>query len=68
MNARASENNSNKGTTARLNETRFGPKKKLYPIYLGPKNLDTFDALRAIAKQFSDARAFMAVPVSYTFF
>ena len=34
--------NSNKGTTARLNETRFGPKKKLSPIYLGPKNLDTF--------------------------
>ena len=34
--------NSNKGTTARLNETRFGPKKKSSPIYLGPKNLDTF--------------------------
>jgi hypothetical protein len=29
-------------TTARLNETRFGPKKKSSPIYLGPKNLDTF--------------------------
>jgi hypothetical protein len=29
--------NSNKGTTARLNETRFGPKKKSSPIYL-----DTF--------------------------
>jgi hypothetical protein len=27
--------NSNKGTTARLNETRFGPKKKSSPIYLG---------------------------------
>jgi hypothetical protein len=26
----------------RLNETRFGPKKKSSPIYLGPKNLDTF--------------------------
>jgi hypothetical protein len=26
----------------RLNETRFGPKKKASPIYLGPKNLDTF--------------------------
>jgi hypothetical protein len=25
-----------------LNETRFGPKKKSSPIYLGPKNLDTF--------------------------
>ena len=34
--------NSNKGTTARLNETRFGPKKTSSPIYLGPKNLDTF--------------------------
>jgi hypothetical protein len=33
---------SNKGTTARLNETRFGPKKKSSPIYLAPKNLDTF--------------------------
>jgi hypothetical protein len=32
----------NKGTTARLNETRFGPKNKSSPIYLGPKNLDTF--------------------------
>jgi hypothetical protein len=30
------------GTTARLNETRFGPKKKSSPIYLSPKNLDTF--------------------------
>jgi hypothetical protein len=29
-------------TTARLNETRFGSKKKSSPIYLGPKNLDTF--------------------------
>ena len=26
----------------RLNETRFGSKKKSSPIYLGPKNLDTF--------------------------
>ena len=26
----------------RLNETRFGPKKKASPIYLGPKSLDTF--------------------------
>jgi hypothetical protein len=34
--------NSNKGTTARLNETRFGPKKKSSPVYLGAKNLDTF--------------------------
>ena len=34
--------NSNKGTTARLNETRFGPKKKSSQIYLGPKNFDTF--------------------------
>ena len=34
--------NSDKGTTARLNEIRFGPKKKSSPIYLGPKNLDTF--------------------------
>jgi hypothetical protein len=34
--------NSNKGTTARLNWTRFGPKNKSSPIYLGPKNLDTF--------------------------
>ena len=34
--------NSNKGTTARLNETRFGPKNKSSPIYLYPKNLDTF--------------------------
>ena len=25
-----------------MNETRFGPKKKSSPIYLGPKNLDTF--------------------------
>jgi hypothetical protein len=30
------------GTTVRLNETRFGPKKKLSMTYLGPKNLDTF--------------------------
>jgi hypothetical protein len=30
------------GTTVRLNETRFGPKKKLSPIYLGTRNLDTF--------------------------
>jgi hypothetical protein len=34
-----------KGTAARLNETRFGPKKKSSPIYLGPKNLDTSFAL-----------------------
>jgi hypothetical protein len=34
--------NSNKGTTARLNENKFGPKKKSSPIYLDPKNLDTF--------------------------
>jgi hypothetical protein len=34
--------NSNKGTTARLNETRFGLKKKSSLIYLGPKNLDIF--------------------------
>jgi hypothetical protein len=34
--------NSNKGTTARLNETRFGPKNKSSPLYLGLKNLDTF--------------------------
>ena len=33
----ARNDNSNKGTTARLNETRFGPKKKSSPIYL-----DTF--------------------------
>ena len=33
---------SNKGTTARLNETRFGPNTKSSPIYLGPKYLDTF--------------------------
>ena len=26
----------------RLNETRFDPNKKSSPIYLGPKNLDTF--------------------------
>jgi hypothetical protein len=26
----------------RLNETRFGPKKRSSPIYLGPINLDTF--------------------------
>ena len=32
----------NKGTTARLKETRFGPNKKSSPIYLVPKNLDTF--------------------------
>ena len=25
-----------------LNETRYGPKKKSSPIYLGPKNLETF--------------------------
>jgi hypothetical protein len=29
-------------TRLRLNETRFGPKNKSSPIYLGPKNLDTF--------------------------
>jgi hypothetical protein len=29
-------------SVARLNETRFGPKNKSSPIYLGPKNLDTF--------------------------
>ena len=34
--------NSNKGTTARLNETRFVPKRKSSPIYLGPKYLNTF--------------------------
>ena len=34
--------NSNKGTTARLNEIRFVPKNKSSPIYLGPKNLNTF--------------------------
>jgi hypothetical protein len=28
--------------TVRLNETRFGPKQKSSPIYLGPNNLDTF--------------------------
>ena len=38
----ARNDNSNKGTTTWLNETRFGPKKKSSPIYLGPKNLDTF--------------------------
>jgi hypothetical protein len=35
--------NSNKGTTARLNEIRFGPKKKSSPIYFGliPPNIRT---------------------------
>jgi hypothetical protein len=33
---------SSKGVTARLNETRFCPKKKSSPLYLDPKNLDTF--------------------------
>ena len=44
--------NSNKGTTARLNETRFGPKNKSAPIYLCPKNPTLFDALdeREIAR------------------
>jgi hypothetical protein len=39
--------NSKKGTTAWLNETRFDPKKKS-----SPKNLDNFDALdeREIAR------------------
>jgi hypothetical protein len=46
----------------KISET--GPR---YIWYLGPKNLDTFDALdeREIARSFSDSRAFMAVPVSY---
>ena len=26
----------------KFQETRFGPKNKSSPIYLGPKNLDTF--------------------------
>jgi hypothetical protein len=38
----ARNDNSNKGTTAGLNETRFCLKNKSSPIYLGPKNLDTF--------------------------
>ena len=44
--------NSNKGTTARLNETRFGPKNKSSPIYLGPKISTLFDVLdeREIAR------------------
>jgi hypothetical protein len=42
--------NSNKGTTARLNKTRFGPKKKSSPIYLGPKNQDTFWCTRMSVK------------------
>jgi hypothetical protein len=33
--------NSNKGTTARLNETRFGPNKRSSPIYLGSKILNS---------------------------
>jgi hypothetical protein len=37
-----------------LNETRFGPKNKLSPIYLGPKISTLFDALdeREIARYF----------------
>jgi hypothetical protein len=38
----ARNDNSNKGTTVRLNETRFGPKKNSSPIYIGPNNLDIF--------------------------
>jgi hypothetical protein len=54
--------NSNKGTTARLNETRFGPKENR-PQYISAQKISTlFDE---IARSFSDARAFMAVPVSY---
>jgi hypothetical protein len=39
-------------TSVRLNETRFGPKKKSSPIYLGPKIPTRFDALdeREIAR------------------
>ena len=51
-----------------MNETRFFPKKKLSPIYLGPKNLDTilihWMSVK-LADKFSDSQAFMAVPVSY---
>jgi hypothetical protein len=37
--------NSNKGTTARLNETRFGP-KKCRPQYISAQKISTlFDAL-----------------------
>jgi hypothetical protein len=51
--------NSNKGATARLNKSS--------PIYLGPKNLDTFwcTGWAWNCQKFSDVRAFMAVPVSY---
>ena len=36
--------------------------------YISAQNISTlFDALRAIAREFSDARAFMAVPVSYLY-
>ena len=44
--------NSNKGTTARLNETRFGPKNKS-PQYISAQKISTlFDALdeREIAR------------------
>ena len=40
--------NSNKGTTARLNETRFGPKKKSSPIrqYISAQKISTlFDEI-----------------------
>jgi hypothetical protein len=48
----------------RLNETRFGPRKSR-PRYISAQNISTlFDALdeREIAREFSDSRAFMAVP------
>jgi hypothetical protein len=45
--------NSNKGTTARLNETRFGPKNISHPQYISAHKISTlFDALdeREIAR------------------
>jgi Uma2 family endonuclease len=43
--------------------------KKSRPQYISAQKISTlFDALRAIARKFSDARAFTAVPVSYYYF
>jgi hypothetical protein len=53
--------NSNKGTTARLNETRFGPKKKSSPIYLGPNNLDTFWCAGCVTQNVFTKRRFFLI-------
>jgi hypothetical protein len=60
-----------------LNETRFGPKKKSSPTYLGPKNLDTFQVIRQYVQPcllknpkytFYTIKSSLKVAYKYTFY